>query len=293
MLLLVLIAGIAMLLGTNVLAQTFTEECTGGKFTLKYIEGPVAYYADSDSHPIFGKITCNSYPCYLWHWAVSGNDKVLQTLTAVTIYYENHHDDPISYVGGATSTAAYQCDESRINSWGEGICNGVTVQFNSQQMVEGPGYRDLYITVDKNSWGEGSAAFHSGNTGGKVDSCFAYESPNDPPIGGIKAPGYDLAAYAVRSTESIWETHGKQIKILRNPITGCGYGVQYRVGDSGSWITVLPTEEVPTVGDEPIQEGGPTFGNLGQLCKEFRFTAAGSPGYVWVNLGGTWYKVVY
>jgi len=287
-LLLAIIAGIAMLLGTNVMAYDIPEACTGGKYDLNFIEGPITLDGPGPIGP-FDYVTCESYPCYFWHYAVEGKDKDLQLLTAVTIYFENHPDNPIEVLGGADSNAYYNCDESRINSWGEGICNGKVVQFNSQQMVQGPGSRDLYFTVDKGESGDGSAAFHSGNTGGKVDNCIATDGGTI--IGGIKAPGYGTGSYDVIAAESIFETNGKQYKILRNSKTGCGYGVQVKNGTQ--WVDQNPVTDRPTVNGEPIQSGGLTTGNLGQTCKEFRFTAAGSPGYIWVYLPYDWYKIPY
>ena len=286
-LLLLVIAGIAMLLGTNVMAYDIPEACTGGKYDLNFVEGPITLYEGTYIEP-FGTVTCTSYPCNFWHWAVEGKDRDLQALTAVTIYFENHPDNPIGVLGGATSTAYYNCDESRINSWGEGICNGKVVQFNSQQMVQGPGTRDLYITVDKNSAGLGSAAFHSGNTDGKIDNCIAED--DNTIIGGIKTPGYGYAPYDTFASESIFESNGKKVKILRNK-QGCGYGVM--VDEGSGFHVVNPTTDKPQVDGEPIQAGGLTTGNLGQTCKEFRFTAAGSPGYIWVYLPYDWYKIPY
>jgi hypothetical protein len=93
--------------------------------------------------------------------------------------------------------------------------------------------------------------------------------------------------------EEVRTVKGVQIKFLRSPTTGCGIGVE--IWNGSNWVPVLPTP-APTAGEEgqegqPVVDCGGTRGQSGCL-QECVVTAAESPGEIWINLGGTWYKII-
>ena len=108
-----------------------------------------------------------------------------------------------------------------------------------------------------------------------------------------------LGDYTPAAVEEVMTIKSVQIKIQRNPTTGCGIGLKYSLDGGTSWFDVDPTDP-PTVPDPdypndptkdvPVVDCGEISGKSGCL-QECIFTAAASPGWTYLNLGGTWYKV--
>lgn len=105
-----------------------------------------------------------------------------------------------------------------------------------------------------------------------------------------------LGAYTPAVLEEVKTIKGVLIKILRSPTTGCGIGLEYSIDGGENWDPVNPADP-PTVPDpsnplvqRPVVDCGGTRGESGCL-QECIVTAAASPGWTYINLGGTWYKV--
>jgi hypothetical protein len=132
------------------------------------------------------------------------------------------------------------------------------------------------------------------NTGVKTGSTIVLKTKGGVLKFEMAAPGCSrfssftpLAADDVRTIKGAW------IKILREPGTGCGIGLEYST-DGKNWTTVNPVNP-PTIPDangveRPVVDCGETMGRTG-CSQECIVTAAASPGWTWVKLGSTWYKV--
>jgi hypothetical protein len=94
--------------------------------------------------------------------------------------------------------------------------------------------------------------------------------------------------YTAVATEEEMTIKSVRIRILRAPGTGCGTGLQIWNSVSEEWTDVVPSD-LPTIDGVPVVECSETRGKSG--CQECIFTAAASPGWTYINLGGTWYKV--
>jgi hypothetical protein len=105
----------------------------------------------------------------------------------------------------------------------------------------------------------------------------------------IRGPGCSgFGEYTLAATEEVTEIRGTRIKILRAPGTGCGYAVE--IWNGSNWVPVSPTT-APELEDVGVVECGETRGRSG--CQECIFaTEPASPGEYWINLGGTWYKII-
>ena len=100
--------------------------------------------------------------------------------------------------------------------------------------------------------------------------------------------------YTPTATEEVRTIKSTKFKILRAPGTGCGIGLQ--IWNGTIFVDVDPADP-PTVPDPEnpgqyvsVADCGGTKGKSGCL-QECIFTAAASPGWTYINLGGTWYKV--
>jgi len=133
---------------------------------------------------------------------------------------------------------------------------------------------------------------------GSAPSDYLIKAGSSNVFGIIQAPApfcvSVLGDYTPAAVEEVMTIKSVEIKILRNPTTGCGIGLEKRVKDPdtgvwGPWETMTATD-APTVGDTQVVDCGEITGNSGCL-QECIFTAAESPGWSSVNLGGTWYKV--
>jgi hypothetical protein len=130
----------------------------------------------------------------------------------------------------------------------------------------------------------------------KAGSCPVGPSGRDCPNsawGPIQAPAplciSVLGPYTPSATSDVRTIKGVQIKILRDPETGCGYALQYSTDGGQNWTTVNPGNP-PTIGGTAVVDCGGTTAKSG-CSQECIVTAAASPGWTYVNLGGKWYKV--
>jgi hypothetical protein len=106
----------------------------------------------------------------------------------------------------------------------------------------------------------------------------------------MAVPGCSGGAYTPAAIEDETMIKNVRIKILRAPGTGCGIEL-YKWGPSDSdWDKVDPEDLPPSLDGTHIVDCGGTRGKSGCL-QECIFTAAASPGWTYINLGGTWYKV--
>jgi hypothetical protein len=97
-------------------------------------------------------------------------------------------------------------------------------------------------------------------------------------------------AYTPTAAQQEVTINSVRLRILRAPGTGAGIALEIWDAVDEEWDPVTPEEVPPLLDGVTVVDCGGTRGKSKHL-QECIFTAASSPGWTYINLGGTWYKV--